>query len=212
MKQNKSALNEVASLLATDINMGKFLPGTWLKQIELAERYACSRNDVRRALDQLVIERLVQHVPNRGYHVYRLDEKQRNNISEIRAILESAVAKDIIENITAAEFSALEACAQLFDNHVYHGSVLQLFEANIKFHHALLKPCSNKDLIELIFDIRSRVPSAAIGQWKSHARILKSSAEHFAIVEAIRLKDAALLEARIKEHILQVEDRQGSGV
>ncbi|WP_342633911.1 MULTISPECIES: FCD domain-containing protein [unclassified Erwinia] len=46
-----------------------------------------------------------------------------------------------------------------------------------------------------------------MGQWKSHARIAKSSAEHFAIVEAIRQKDPQLLEVRIKQHILQTEER-----
>jgi hypothetical protein len=40
-------------------------------------------------------------------------------------------------------------------------------------------------MIELIFELRSRVPSAALGQWNSHARIVQSSKEHFAMVAAI---------------------------
>jgi DNA-binding GntR family transcriptional regulator len=30
-----------------DINTGEFQPGSWLKQVELAERYHCTRSEVR---------------------------------------------------------------------------------------------------------------------------------------------------------------------
>ena len=43
MMQGKSTLVHVANLLAMDINTGVFQPGAWLKQVELAERYECTR-------------------------------------------------------------------------------------------------------------------------------------------------------------------------
>ncbi|VDR26939.1 Carbon starvation induced regulator [Raoultella terrigena] len=206
MMQGKSTLVHVANLLAMDINTGVFQPGAWLKQVELAERYECTRSDVRRALDQLVIERLVQHVPNRGYHVYSPDVQQRRNISRIRAVLESASASDIVEHIQPAQLAALRQSAELFDHYTQFGTILQQYESNLAFHRALLAPCSNKDMIELIFELRSRVPSAALGQWNSHARIVQSSQEHFAMVEAIEQGDPSALATLLRQHILQDDD------
>ncbi|MCU5772978.1 GntR family transcriptional regulator [Erwiniaceae bacterium BAC15a-03b] len=208
MKHRKSVLLvDVANSLATDINTGEFTAGMWLKQVELAERYRCTRSEVRRALDQLVIERLVQHVPNRGYHVYAPNVQQRRNISAIRAILESASAKDIIANTSAEDLAMLQACADKFEHFTLHGNILQQYEANMAFHRALLAPCANQEMVELIFDLRSRVPSAALGQWSSHARIVQSSQEHFAMVEAIAQKDEQRLATLITQHILQENDK-----
>jgi DNA-binding GntR family transcriptional regulator len=189
-----------------DINTGEFQPGSWLKQVELAERYHCPRSEVRRALDQLVIERLVQHVPNRGYHVYTPNEEQRRNISAIRAILESASAEDIVEHIQSHQLDTLRQCAEMFDHNTQYGTILQQYESNLAFHRALLAPCSNMDMIELIFELRSRVPSAALGQWNSHARIVQSSEEHFAMVTAIEHQDSALLAQLMRQHILQEDN------
>ncbi|ELY5842813.1 TPA: GntR family transcriptional regulator [Klebsiella pneumoniae] len=206
MTQPKSTLVRVANLLAMDINTGEFQPGSWLKQVELAERYHCPRSEVRRALDQLVIERLVQHVPNRGYHVYTPNEEQRRNISAIRAILESASAEDIVEHIQSHQLDTLRQCAEMFDHNTQYGTILQQYESNLAFHRALLAPCSNMDMIELIFELRSRVPSAALGQWNSHARIVQSSEEHFAMVTAIEHQDSALLAQLMRQHILQEDN------
>lgn len=204
MKHGKSALlGNVANSIAMDINTGEFTAGMWLKQVELADRYRCTRSEVRRALDQLVIERLVQHVPNRGYHVYAPNVQQRKNISAIRAILESASAGDIIANTSAEDLGLLKACAEKFEYFTLHGNILQQYEANMAFHRALLAPCANQEMVELIFDLRSRVPSAALGQWSSHARIVQSSQEHFAMVAAIENRDDAQLAMLIKQHILQ---------
>lgn len=206
MTQPKSTLVRVANLLAMDINTGEFQPGSWLKQVELAERYHCPRSEVRRVLDQLVIERLVQHVPNRGYHVYTPNEEQRRNISAIRAILESASAEDIVEHIQSHQLDTLRQCAEMFDHNTQYGTILQQYESNLAFHRALLAPCSNMDMIELIFELRSRVPSAALGQWNSHARIVQSSEEHFAMVTAIEHQDSALLAQLMRQHILQEDN------
>ena len=81
---------DVTELILQDILAGRLPPGTWLKQIDLERRYSCTRPQVRRALDRLVQKRLVEHIPNRGYHVPEQDGRRAQEVSDIRVILEVA--------------------------------------------------------------------------------------------------------------------------
>ncbi len=88
--------------IAHDIQAGVYGPGAWLKQIDLQERYEAKRLDVRRALDQLAAKRLIAHIPNRGYHVYAMDPDLHLQIRDIRILLETGAAADLMPNVTAA--------------------------------------------------------------------------------------------------------------
>ena len=200
---------DAAELLARDIHSGLFGLGTWLKQIDLEERYGCTRIEVRRALDKLVLKRLVQHIPNRGYHVYQPDQRQSDEIRDVRVVLESAAADSIVENADDAAIGELRALAQRFSDLVFEGTLLEQYEANIAFHVHMARLCSNRELASLILEIRGRGPSAPLEQWKTRARIEQSSHEHFQMVDAVEARDLAGLKALIRAHIRQVPDSVG---
>ena len=88
--------------IAHDIQSGVYGAGAWLKQIDLQERYDCTRLEVRRALDQLTAKRLIAHIPNRGYHVYAMDPDVHGQIRDIRILLETGAAADLMPNVTSA--------------------------------------------------------------------------------------------------------------
>lgn len=197
---------DAAELLARDIHSGLFGLGTWLKQIDLEQRYGCTRIEVRRALDKLVLKRLVQHIPNRGYHVYRPDQRQSDEIRDVRVVLESAAADSIVENADAAAIGELRALAQRFSDLVFEGTLLEQYEANIAFHVRMARLCGNRELASLILEIRGRGPSAPLEQWKTRARIEQSSREHFQMVDAVEARDLAGLKALIRAHIRQIPE------
>ena len=194
--------------MAKDIQAGVFTPGTWLKQIDLESRYGATRMEVRRVLDQLSSKRLVRHVPNRGYHVHALDDRQADEIREVRIVLETAAADTIVENATAADRQELRALAQRFSDLVLTGTLLEQYEANVAFHIRLLKLCSNQELVNLALDIRGRGPSAPATQWKTRARIEQSGREHFLMIEAIEAGDAPALRSILTAHIRQSAEKE----
>ena len=100
--------------IAHDIQSGVYRAGAWLKQIDLQERYDCTRLEVRRALDQLTAKRLIAHIPNRGYHVYAMDPDVHGQIRDIRILLETGAAADLMPNVTSAKVRALRALAERF--------------------------------------------------------------------------------------------------
>ena len=186
-----------------DILTGILPPGTWLKQIDLERRYDASRPDVRRALDRLSQRRLVEHVPNRGYHVFEPDGRQAAEVSDIRIMLETAVADRIVANATAVVIERLRSLAGKFDELVLMGTMLELYEANLNFHRELLALSGNQELVNLVTEIRQRTSSAPVSQWRTRARIEQSGREHHAMIDAIATGDIAGLQALTKQHILQ---------
>lgn len=201
--QGTSAGRDVTDLVLQDILAGVLLPGTWLKQIDLERRYNCTRPEVRRALDRLAQKRLVEHVPNRGYHVYEPDGRRAREVSEIRIMLETAIAGTVIQNASPADIASLRGLAGHFDVMVLNGTMLELYEANLAFHRQLLVLGGNQELVDLITEIRQRTSSAPVSQWRTRARVEQSSREHHLMVDAIEAGDAEHLKELVRQHILQ---------
>jgi DNA-binding GntR family transcriptional regulator len=201
----KLPLDELVNRIALDIQSGVYGPGTWLKQVDLEARYDCTRIDLRRALDRLVANRLVEHVHNRGYHVYEADSRVYAELQDVRIVLELRVAELVCADAKPADVRDLRRLAKHFDDLLLTGTVFEQYEANVDFHRRLLAMCSNRELAALIMEIRRRGPSAPIFQWKTHARMVQSSREHFAMVDAIEARHTARLQKLVREHIQQTE-------
>lgn len=189
--------------IARDIQSGVFGSGAWLKQIDLQERYGAKRLDVRRALDHLTQKRLIEHVPNRGYHVHAADQRRQDELIAIRVMLEVGAAADLMPNVTDAKVRRLRALAERFASQILTGTLLEQYEVNLEFHAVLFDMCSNRELVNVIQDMRSRSVAAPAAQWMTRARIEKSMHEHFKIVDALDARDVQRLQAIIGEHVLQ---------
>jgi DNA-binding GntR family transcriptional regulator len=198
----------VAERIARDLQSGVFAPGQWLKQADLEMRYGAKRIEVRRALDRLVQKRLVQHLPNRGYHVYPLDDQRAADIRDLRVILETAAVDCIVERATARDVKEARRLALRFQQLIDEGTVVELYDANLAFHGHLLRLCPNKELVNIVEDLRSRLSAAPVSQWQKRSRIELSNLEHFEIVDALAAGDRKRLKAVISAHIRQVpQDR-----
>lgn len=194
---------DVMDKILLDIQTGALAPGAWLKQIDLERRYRCGRPEVRLALDRLAQKHVIEHIPNRGYHVYRPDAEQVRQIGEIRLLLETGVTDAILAHATAADVAALTRFADRFDALTLHGTLFEMYEANLAFHRALLALCGNDELVGLIADIRQRTSIALVSQWLTQARIRQSSQEHYEMIAAIAAGDGGQLKAVITRHIKQ---------
>ncbi|MBB3300104.1 DNA-binding GntR family transcriptional regulator [Rhizobium sp. BK077] len=202
-QQAASDTRDVTDLVLQDILAGVLLPGTWLKQIDLERRYNCTRPEVRRALDRLAQKRLVEHVPNRGYHVYEPDGRRAREVSEIRIILETAIAGTIVQNASPEDIDTLRTLAEHFDQMVLNGTMLELYEANLAFHRQLLVLGGNLELVDLITEIRQRTSSAPVSQWRTRARIEQSGRQHHMMIDAIAAGETERLQELVRQHILQ---------
>ncbi|MFC0407174.1 GntR family transcriptional regulator [Roseomonas elaeocarpi] len=203
--------HELVDRIAADVQGGRLAPGTWLKQIDLEQRYGFSRGDVRRALDELVARRLVRHVPNRGHHVFELAGSDIANLVQVRAILEGALGEVIHDRATPAALAALEAAQQRFETDVEKGTPLEQHNSNLLFHQLLVELCPNPELRRLITETRNRMPSALIYQWSTRGWVQQSIRDHITIIEALRARDKDALRDAMVAHLRVGQRFQGLG-
>lgn len=193
----------VVSSVLNDISAGVLTNGNWLKQADLETRYGCSRADARRTLEKLAIKGVVQHIPNRGFYVTKIDEARHKDLVAVRVVLETATLEDVITNATSVDVKELRRLAGEFSTLVREGDALQKFNANRAFHSYLTQLCSNKELVKLTLEYRGNLPTTPMVQWRSQDRIERSANEHFEMVQAIEDKDLARLIELTRLHILQ---------
>ena len=196
----------LARTIETDIYRGTLAPGMWLKQIDLEERYGCTRIALRHALEALQSRKLVQRVRNRGYYVPSMDDALVRDIMDARAKVETSIADELVANVTDGMLARLSYLATIFADTVKTGTIREQDEANHAFHRELLKACHNQVIIEIIWDLRWRIPISVQRANNTPARMDRSAHEHFEMVEALRLRDAGMLRDVTARHVT-LQDR-----
>lgn len=91
---------EIADELRRRILRGDYIPGSWLRERQLAERFGVSRGPVREAFRQLAEERLLEFEPFRGARVAQLSRQEIIEMFEIRAALLCAAARIAADRAT----------------------------------------------------------------------------------------------------------------
>ena len=89
------------------ISRGDLSPGHRLVEAELADKIGVNRSSVRLAIDALVVEGLVERIPNRGARVRVVSADEAVAITECRMALEALLARKAAERTTDDEADRL---------------------------------------------------------------------------------------------------------
>ncbi|WP_112809319.1 GntR family transcriptional regulator [Ensifer sp.] len=204
MAKSHEAAEQLAQLITTirrDIIFGAYAPGTWLKLSELQHQYDASPFHIRRALDHLKNDKLVDHVANAGFRVATLDVTTRNETLFVRILLERSAAPLITARADAADIAELRRLALIFEASISEDGRQAQAHANHNFHSYLYSLTRNTVLSETINEMRNRSGQFTTGRWRSVEGLQASSRDHFAIVAAIEERDPYEVEQAIVGHI-----------
>lgn len=144
--------NTIKEILLNHMTDGNIRPGERLSLPGLAKELDVSVTPIREALTQLSETGIITYIPNRGFFVTELNEKEATHIYEAIAVLEcAAVAKS---NYSSKTLSKLTAINESFKQAKSPKEQLLLDRS---FHQLLIEPYSNEYLKKTIEDIRIRV-------------------------------------------------------
>lgn len=187
-----------------DILKGNYKENDELREAAIGKELGVSRTPVREALRQLELEGLVKIIPNKGTYVTGISNKDVNDIYMIRSLLEGLCARRATECIDQKAIDKLEEIIMLSEFHSKKEGTDQVVLLDGEFHEVLYESCDSRILKHVLSDFHRYVQNARAYSVQTEERVEKSIAEHRAILEAIKNKDAGQAEKLANEHMQHV--------
>lgn len=193
--------SKIRSDLQTEIEEGKFKPGTPFDERSLAERFNVSRTPVREALQQLAALDLVKIEPRIGVFVSRLSIQKLRALLELLGELEGICAKLAARRIDASNhgplLAALEECEKALENRDSRAYV----KANQKFHETIYEYARNEYLVEHVRLIRRMTQRYRVNDLQTVKHMERSVEGHREIANALMAGDAEAAHCAMLRHI-----------
>ncbi len=206
---HKPLKEELFDALHRQIIAGKYGPGDWLRQEEIASQMGVSMTPVREALDLLVAAGLAERVPYRGVRVREMSPKDVADAYGLRLILEAVIAREAAQNITPKQVSGLEKMLDEMKNHVSLNEMPLARQLSREFHSAIADASGNDLLIKLYAVVANAFPDWLLYEalFRKPELVADSMAdtnrEHIAIVNALKKGDLDKTVQRSIEHVME---------
>lgn len=206
---HKPLKEEIFDALHRQIIAGKYGPGDWLRQEDIASQMGVSMTPVREALDLLVAAGLAERVPYRGVQVREMSDKDIGDAYGLRLILEAVIAREAANNITPEQVTDLEKMLEKMKSHVSLTEIPLARQLSREFHSSIAEASGNTLLIKLYAVVSNAFPDWLLYEalFRKPEMVTDSMAdthkEHIAIVNALKKGDADKAVQKSIEHVME---------
>ncbi|GAA1269903.1 MULTISPECIES: GntR family transcriptional regulator [Streptomyces] len=191
----------VADALRAALIAGELRAGEVYSAPTLAVRFGVSATPVREAMLDLAKEGLVDAVPNKGFRVTAVSEKQLDEYKHIRSLIEVPTTAELATTADLAALEALRPVAREIVDAAVAGDLIAYVEADIRFHLGLLALSGNEHLVEVVGDLRKRSRLYGLNALVEAGRLEASAEEHLEILDALVARDEEAVRAVMTRHL-----------
>ena len=206
---------QIAEQLRALIGSGEYQTGARLPaERDIAKELGVSRPSVREALIALEVEGWVEIRTGSG--IYALDRPTRDNnraapttewgpleLIRARRVVEGEIASMVATQAKRRDFAAMDLAIQSMQKDADRGVVP--LEGDRAFHSAIVHACGNTVLMETVqsfWDSRRSPLFVRLGDYFETPKSWQSAiAEHHAILEAMRARDATAARSAMHAHM-----------
>ena len=204
----RSSLREqITEALRGAVITGEMRPGELYSAPALAEKFGVSATPVREAMLDLVGEGLMEAVRNKGFRVTEPSEKELDDLTEVRTMLEVPACARIAERYEPAWADRVAELRGLADEIVTHArdrDLIGYIAADHRFHLTLLELAGNAELVSVVGRLRARSRLPGLAGLAEAGHLARSAAEHGELLDLIQAGDAAGTAALMRRHIAHV--------
>lgn len=191
--------NRVYELVRREILSCSILPGSELREADLAERFGVSKSPVRDAMQKLELEGLVEIEPRRGHRVRPISIKDAEDMLELRLILESACVRKVAIVASDAELKALDRWRD-----ADRSSMPVFVEYNRNFHHHLAVLSQNRRLAEetrRVMDLYERLCMVSLSAIIDPGGSEGPLRDHNEIIDALQARNGNAAARVVRRHV-----------
>ncbi|RYF35519.1 MAG: GntR family transcriptional regulator [Comamonadaceae bacterium] len=162
-------------------------PGEHVNEMQLAEAYSISRPRVRRVLERLQMEDVLEFQRNRGAFISRPSVQEALDVFEARVHLEAVVLRLACQRATASDIARLRAHNAL-ERKAFDSGLANVNEVAGDFHVLLAEVAGNKVILETIKLLIRRV-CLIQSLYETNRAVLCLVDEHEKLVDLIEARD-----------------------
>lgn len=182
----------------------RIAPGTRFREEQLAQLFEVSRTQVRKVLQRLELERLVERRPRRGVTVACPDEDETREIFEARSLIEPWIVGRLCSHCAPSDWVGIRRIVQ--QEHQAHrkGDRHTAVRLSGEFHRALAAAAGNRSLTKSMEELTLRTCLAILANQAS-THVTCRDDEHQKIIEAIQDKNPRLATRLMIAHLQNIE-------
>lgn len=139
----KALKDQIVEAVQKAIISGRYRPGQWLVERELADTFQVSSIPVREALQELEAQGLVTRRRNRGCYVTQLSDSDIENLIRLRDLIEPEVARWTAQNLTDSDADLLQEQLSQLQQAARRGDVPEFFYRDLLFHRSVWRLSGN---------------------------------------------------------------------
>ncbi|MGW2650151.1 GntR family transcriptional regulator [Streptomyces sp. NPDC001393] len=203
--------DQVAHALRAALISGELRPGEVYSAPTLAEDFGISATPVREAMLDLAREGLVEPVRNKGFRITEVNERDLDQYTEIRTLIEVPTVGRITKTASKAELEALRPIAEEIVRAAHDHDLIGYLEADRRFHLSLLALCGNDRLVETVGDLRKRSRLYGLTALDQRGELIPSAQEHLELLELMLSGDAEAAERCMTRHLGHVRSLWAQG-
>lgn len=198
--------SDPTATLRRAIETGHFMPSQRLVEAELAAWLGTNRSNVKLALGKLEQEGLVVSEPNRGARVRVISEQEALEILQVRAALESLIARQAAAKATPADQKRLRDVLETMREAIDREDFTTYSGQNGQLHAEIRKISGHQTASRLLSTLNSQIVRYQFRTILYPGRIHQSIREHGEIVDAICAGDQERAEKAMRDHLANVTD------
>ena len=199
-----SLRERIADSLRASVVSGELDLGVVYSVPMLAEKFGVSITPVREAMLDLAKEGLVESVKNKGFKLREPSEKELDDITSVRLMLEPAAIASLTGRLTSEQLGELRELADAVMESAKAGDVVEYVGRDRTLHRRMLELVGNESLTDIV--LRLRAQSRLLGLTAlAHRGVLDASAhEHHELIDALAGNNAELVESIMRDHLAHV--------
>lgn len=187
--QRLNAKERVLQTLSLWLVDGTLEPGERIYDEELSRYFQVSRTPVREALQVLAEKGLVEILPGRGTRVAPIDLEELRQSYPLLSHLHGFAVRLAFDKVDGEVVRRLEARNQALRQCIANGSLLDIQEADRRFHQELIDLAANKYLAAIIDDLSIHINRTETQFFKKREFRSQSVEGHSQIIDALRARD-----------------------
>lgn len=181
-------------------------PGTRLGEAEFCTLYAVSRTTVRKALQRLAHDHIIELRPNRGAVVASPSIDEAREVFAARCAIERAIMPLVVRRATPEALRRLRDALDAEHQAMHAGDRTNWIRLGGEFHILLAELAGNRVLLRFLTELVFRC-SLIIALYESPGQPMCENEEHQRLMQLIESGDADAATALMEQHLHEIEAR-----